>query len=149
MKKFIFLTLGIFIVFLSIFGIYLYSFSKPTSNTENINLSQKQKILDNSSWIYLNEEDFFGYLNGTYTEPVQKIITSLEDAIPVIFKTSNDKFGNFENSTFIVASAFDISNKVYVYYYDTESNSYIKNLTSFESLLNHSLAAFIYSKTEE
>ena len=128
MKKLIVLALILLTVIASIFGYYLYSQSKPVITDTGLDVTLQTQILNNSSWITLTKEDFYGYLNGTYTESVQKIITSLEEAIPVIFQTSNDKFGEFENYTFMVASAFDSSNNVYIYYYNPEKNSYIKTL---------------------
>jgi len=109
----------------------------------------QEKILENSSWIQLTKDDFYGYLNGTYTPAVQAIIESLEEAVPVIFQTSNDKFGKFENYTFIVASAFNTENKIYTYYYNSETNSYIKVLSSLENLLENAHAVYIYKETEE
>lgn len=149
MKKLAIFMLIIFIIFASIFGFYLYSSSKEPVYNLDSSLALQEKILNNSSWIYITEEDFYGYLNGTYTNSVNTIITSLEEATPVIFQTSNDKFGDHKSGTFIVASAFNTSNQVYIYHYNKETNSYQKSLTSLENLLEDANAVFIYNETEE
>ena len=148
MKKVAVAALILLIIIASIFGSYLYITSRPEPDNSAHELALQEKIKSNSSWIYLKKEDFNGYLNGTYTTSVQTIITSLEEAIPVIFQTCNDKFGKFENSTFIVASAFSASNKVYIYSYNQETNSYKKSLVTLESLLEDAVAAYIYNETE-
>jgi len=147
MKKIALCILVFFTLIASIFGFYLYSVSK-TDTKPTGDLKLKTEILNKSSWIYLTEEDFYGYLNETYTPSVQTIINSLEEAIPVIFHTSNNKFGKFEDGTFIVASAFDASNKVYVYYYNSDKEFYQKSTSSLESILEDANAAYIYNLVE-
>ncbi len=150
MKKIAIIILIFLIIIASIFSYYLYSTSKSsTAVSSEQNLELYEKIVSNSSWIYLGKDDFNGYLNGTYTAPVKAIIESLEEAIPVILQTSNDKFGDFENCTFIVASSFTSSNQVYVYYYNSETGSYSKSSVSLESLLEDVTAAYIYNETED
>lgn len=148
MKKAAIAILVLLIIIASILGIYLYTTSRPVL-TSTVQSDLQGKIKNNSSWLYLKKEDFNGYLNGTYTLSVQTIIESLEEAIPVIFQTSNDRFGDFENCTFIVASAFDTSNKVYIYYYSPEENKYKKTLLPLEALLEDATAAYIYNEMEE
>lgn len=149
MKKIVILLLAVLIIIVAAFGFYLYFSPQKTTSNSGSNLALQEKILKNSSWIYLTEEDFYGYLNGTYTDSVNTIISSLEEATPVIFQTSNDKFGNSESGTFIVASAFNTSSQVYTYHYNGETNSYQKSLTSLENLLEDANAVFIYNETEE
>ena len=147
MKKIVIFILIMLIIIASIFGFYLYSaYTSSTSSPENLDL--ESRILSNSSWIELTEEDFYGYLNGTYTEAVQKIINSLEEAIPVIIHTSNDKFGDNKNGNFIIASAFNTSNQIYTYYYNIATSSYRKTLSSLESLLEDAIRVYIYDETE-
>lgn len=147
MKKIAILALIFFIIVASIFGIYIFTHNDSTPEYVEDTKLQEQ-ILNNSSWVYLNKDDLNGYLNGTYTSSVQKIINSLEEAIPVIFQTSTNQFGNLENGSFIIASAFNTSNQVYVYYYDSTTNKYRKKVTSLENVLDDSTAAFIYTGTE-
>ena len=145
MKKIAIFALISLIIIASIFSWYLYSSSKPAENSLNQTTLLQEKILNNSSWTYLSNEDLTGYINGTYTPAVQSIVSSLEEAIPVIFKTQN---GKFKNSTYIVASAFDTSNNIYVYSYNKETDKYSKTSVSLESLLEDAIAVFIYNGTE-
>ena len=149
MKKLAILIVIILMIIVLIFGGYLYFSSTPKSIDSPVNSELEEKILAKSSWTYLEKEDFYGYLNGTYTPAVQKIISSLENAVPVIFNTSNDKFAKSENNTFLVASAFNAQNKVYIYHYNVETSKYIKSLVSLENLLEDSNAVYIYDETEE
>ena len=149
MKKFIILILAGLVILVSTFTFYLYSASKASNTivpTENLSL--QSRILANSIWIDVTEQDFIGYLNGTYTETVQRIINSLEEATPLIIKTSNDKFGTSANEIFVVASAFNTSNQVYVYYFNAEKNAYLKTLSSLESLLEDAISVYIYNEKE-
>ena len=145
MKKIAIIALILLTIIASIFSWYLYTSSKPAENSLNYSTDLQEKILKNSSWKSLNENDLNGYLNGTYTNTVQSIISSLEEATPVIFKTSNTKF---KNSEFIVASAFYTSNNIHVYYYNKETDLYSKSSIPLENLLEDALAVFIYNETE-
>jgi len=148
MKKlaiFILIVLSILALLLSIF---LYSSLSSDTNTREKDSKLQEAILKQSDWIYLTEEDFYGYLNGTYTSSVQTIISSLEEAVPVIFQISGGKFEADGVGTYVVASAFNSSNEIYVYYYNSNKNKYIKNLYSLEYLLEDAAAAYIYNGTE-
>lgn len=147
MKKIAIIVLIILIIFASIFGIYILTYDNTPSQPV-ADMELQTQLLNNSKWIYLTKEDLNGYLNGTYTSNVQKIISSLEEAIPVIFQTTTKQFGGLENGSFIVASAFDLKNNVYIYYYSPSENIYKKNATSLANILDDSAAAYIYTGTE-
>ena len=151
MKKIATFAIIVLIINIFILGFYIHlSSTKSTPvNTTIDDLALKESILNDSSWLYLNTEDFYGYLNGTYTTNIQTLISSLEEAIPVIIHTSNDKFIGNEDMTFIVASAFDTTNRVYTYYKNPETNKFIKKLVSLETLLEDANAILIYNKKEE
>jgi len=150
MKKIIILVSVLLLIITLIFGGYLYKFynmEKPDNTV--LNESLKERIEKNSSWVFLSQEDLNGYLNESYTKNVETIINSLEEAIPVIIETQNDKFTKDETSAYVVASSFNSSNKVYLYYYNRDTSSYEKTLVSLESLLEDATAAYIYDETEE
>lgn len=145
MKKLIALAICVFLMIGTIIGIYIYSINISSKNVPD-NSALKKELLTNYSWITLTKEDFNGYLNGTYTSSIKNMITSLEEAIPVIIHTSNSRFGN--DGTFVVASAFDASNKVYIYYYDSDFNEYKKTSVKLESLLEDADSIYIYNRLE-
>ena len=147
MKKLIALAICVFLMIGTIIGIYIYSINISSKNVP-ANSALKKELLTNYSWITLTKEDFNGYLNGTYTSSIKSMITSLEEAIPVIIHTSNSRFGNNDSGIFVVASAFDTSNKVYVYYYDLDFNEYKKTSVKFESLLEDADSIYIYNRLE-
>ena len=147
MRKIIIAIILILILFSIIIGITLHISSKETI-TENTNKTLQEEILNNSKWILLNDDDFNGYLNGTYTKNINEIISSLEEARPVIFQISGEKFSNTEEGTFIVASSFNTSNKVYIYRYNYNQNKYVKGLYPLESILEYATSAFIYLDQE-
>lgn len=148
MKKLIFSLIIFLIILSSILGIYIYLLSKPSADNTSADMVLREDILKNSSWTNITEEDLNGYLNGTYTQTTRKIINSLEEATPVIFCISDTRFDSSENDTFIVASAFNTSNQVYVYYYNKEEQQYAKVLSSFETLLRNSHSVYIYNRLE-
>lgn len=148
MKKIAIFVIIILVVIISIFGIIIYSTSKPSNVASTFEATLEAKILDNSKWVEISKEDLNGYLNGTYTKTVTSIINSLEDATPIIFQTSSNRFSNIDDGIFIVASAFTTDNKVYVYYYSPESSNYKKTTATLESLLEDCTAAYIYNETE-
>lgn len=149
MKKIILCIILFLITLFSILGIYILNIEDtPITDTSdvNVNLILKENIINNSSWVDITKKDFNAYLNGTYTLTVQKIINSLEEAIPTIFYFSSKDTD--EKNPFVVASAFDTSNNIYIYSYDFKTNQYSKKLYSLESLLKNSSAVYIYNKTE-
>lgn len=149
MKKIIIFMLILLIMIISVLGFYL---CKPSisddANSSKEDLALQEKILKNSSWLALKDEDLNGYLNGTYTDSILSIINSLENAVPVIFQITSNKFSNIDDGIFIIASAFDTKNDVYVYYYNPEINKYEKTTASLAYLLEDAAAAFIYNGTE-
>ena len=147
MKKLITLIVCVFLIIGTIIGIYIYSVSISSKNTPDYT-ALKGEISNNYSWIKLTKDDFNGYLNGTYTSSIKSIIKSLEEAIPVIIHTNTTRFGNNDSGTFVVASAFNTSNKVYVYYYDSNFNEYKKTSLKLESLLEDADSIFIYNRLE-
>ncbi len=148
MKKIVIFVIIILVIIISIFGITIYSISKPSNVASTSEATLETKILNNSEWIEISKEDLNGYLNGTYTKTVTSIIDSLENATPIIFQTSSSRFSNIDGGIFIVASAFTTDNKIYVYYYNPESNNYKKTTATLESLLDDCTAAYIYNETE-
>ena len=147
MKKLIALIVCVFLIIGTIIGIYIYSVSISSKNAPNYT-ALKGEISNNYSWIKLTDEDFNGYLNGTYTSSMKSMIKSLEEAIPVIIHTNTTRFGNNDNGTFVVASAFGASNKVFVSYYDSNFNEYKKTSIKLESLLEDADYFFIYNRLE-
>lgn len=147
MKRLIALIVCVFLIIGTIIGIYIYSINISSKNTPDYT-ALKGEISNNYSWIKLTNEDFNGYLNGTYTSSIKSIIKSLEEAIPIIIHTNTTRFGNNDNGTFVVASAFDASNKAYVYYYDSNLNEYKKTSLKLESLLEDADSVFIYNRLE-
>ena len=148
MKKLITLAICVFLIIGAIIGMYIYSINMNSKNVPDYS-ALKEELLDNYSWITFTEKDFNGYLNNTYTPSVKNIIASLEEAIPVIVHVSSNRFGNNDNGTFVVASAFDTTNKVYVYYYNPNLNEHKKTLVKLESLLEDADSIFIYKGWEE
>jgi len=148
MKKIVILSLIFLIVVATIFSIYLYSDNKSSPELI-VDSGLQEKILNNSSWITLSNEDLNGYLNGTYTPSVLSILNSLENAVPVIFQITSNKYSGVDGGIFIVASAFNSNNNVYVYYYNPETNAYEKTASSLEYILEDAISAFIYNETEE
>ena len=147
MKKLIALIICVFLLIGTIIGLYIYSISIASKNIPD-NTALKEEILNNYSWKNVTKEDFNGYLNGTYTSSIKTIIASLEEAIPVILHVNSNRFGNNDKGTFVVASAFDTTNKVYVYYHDSNLNEYKKTLVKLESLLEDADSVFIYKRLE-
>ena len=148
MKKLITLVICVFLLIGTIIGLYIYSINISSKNVPD-NTILKEEILNNYSWESVTKEDFNGYLNGTYTSSIKNIIASLEEAIPVILHINSNRFGGNDNGTFVVASAFDTTNKVYVYYYNSNLNKYEKTLVRLESLLEDADSLFIYKGWEE
>lgn len=148
MKKVAIFILIFLIIVASIFSFYLYSIYNTDSAKSENDLALQEKILNNSSWITLKKEDLNGYLNGTYTPNVLSILNSLENAVPVIFQITSNKYSNVDGGIFIIASAFNSNNQVYVYYYNPEINKYEKTVSSLEYILEDATAAFIYNETE-
>lgn len=148
MKKWILLIFTMIIIILSISAIYILDLFPKDSANSNKELALQEQILSNSSWIELKNEDFYGYLNETYTPSILAIINSLENAVPVIVQITSNKFSNVDGGIFIVASAFTSDNQVYVYYYNPETNKYEKTTASLDFILEDATAAFIYNETE-
>ena len=148
MKKVIITSITFILILVSIFSFYLYYASNSTSTDLEQESVLDGKILSNSSWITLEKEDFNGYLNGTYTPSILSIINSLENAVPVIFQITSNKYSDIDGGIFIVASAFNTQNNVFVYYYNPETNNYEKTVSSLEFILEDASAAFIYNETE-
>ena len=67
MKKIAIFVIIILVVIISIFGITIYSTSKPSNVASTSDATLEAKILDNSKWVEISKEDLNGYLNGTYT----------------------------------------------------------------------------------
>lgn len=149
MKKFTIFLILCFAIIISILGVYAYSVLKPSNVESFSDTTLEDKILNNSTWLSITKDDLNGYLNGTYTKNVTAIIDSLEEATPIIFQTSSDRFSNIEGGIFVVASAFSSTNEVYIYYYNPETNQYKKTTATLESLLDDCTSAFIYTGTEE
>lgn len=151
MKKIAYLALIFLIIVASIFGIYIHFTYKSPEVSDNLALQAaiQANIKSTYTWFDIYKKDLNGYLNGTTTNTVEKIIKSLEEATPVIIQTTNEKFGNSNNATFIVASAFDTSNQVYTYVYDSASGKYNKKLYTLESLLEDAISVYMYAGTEE
>ena len=148
MKKLITLIICVFLIIGAIIGMYIYSININSKNVPDYT-ELKKEILNNYSWKNITKEDFNGYLNGTYTSSIKTVIASLEEAVPVILHINSNRFGNNDNGTFVIASAFDESNKVYVYYYDSNLNEYKKTAVKLESLLEDANSVFIYKRWEE
>jgi len=148
MKKILFISITLSLTIIFILGFYLYKYTSFTNTSSKTDGVLVEDILNNSKWLKLTKEDLNGYLNGTITPSIQSIINSLENAIPVIFKITSNKFSNVDGGTFIVASAFNSNNEIYVYYYDSETTKYEKTVSTLEFVLEDATDAFIYNGTE-
>lgn len=151
MKKIASFVLLFFIIVASILGICIYhTYKVPgTSNNSALQLSIQANIKNTYNWVTILPKDLNGYLNGTYTDTVEKIIKALEEATPVIIQTANEKFCGLNNNTFIVASAFNTSNQIYTYIYDSSSGKYTRELYTLESILEDAISVYMYIETEE
>lgn len=149
MKKILIFVLIFLIIICSSLTYILYLSNQPkdTSTTNYDDL--KTKILNNSEWISLSSDDLNSYMFNSYTSTMEKVITSLEESVPVIFKIYGSKFSNAKNGgSFIIASSFTSNNDVYIYYYDFSQEKYVKNTTSLLSILESATSVFICTNPE-
>ena len=145
MKK-VFILIIIILSFLLILlsSLFLYNFS----DTKNIEYKDYSNIiLDNSSWVNLNKEDFNSLVLKTYSENILAIINSLENSKPIIFEVHGGKFSNENKNNFIVASSFIDSNNIYIYV-SLSNNTYEKRITSLEEVLENAVRFFIINDEE-
>ena len=86
---------------------------------------------------------------NSYSPTMEKVITSLEESVPVIFKIYGSKFSNAKDGgSFIIASSFTSNNNVYIYYYDFSQKKYVKKTTSLPSILESATSVFICTNPE-
>jgi len=148
MKKLLILLLSVLIIVSLILAYTLYLSNKPAETIVKNYDDLKSKILNNSEWYSLSSDDLNSYLFNSYTSTVEKIIISLEESVPVIFKIYGDRFSNAKNGSFVVASAFTPNNDVYIYYYDFSKKEYIKKPIPLSSLLDSATSVFILKNLE-
>ena len=149
MKKILILTLIFLIIICSSLTYILYLANKPADQTINNYDDLKSKILNNSEWVTLSSDELNSYMFNSYTPTMEKVITSLEESVPVIFKIYGSKFSNSKDGgSFIIASSFTLNNSVYIYYYDFSQEKYVKSTTSLLSILESASSVFICTNPE-
>lgn len=104
-------------------------------------------ILEDSVWIELEKSDLNSLILKTYSNNILDIITSLENAIPVIFEVNGGQFADSNKNNFIIVSSFDSENTVSVSL-PSGNNSYISKSTTLEEVLEDATRFFI-SKGKE
>jgi len=149
MKKILILILIFLIIICSSLTYVLYLSNQPEdTNIENYD-ELKSKILNNSEWISLSSDELNSYMFNSYSPTMEKVITSLEESVPVIFKIYGSKFSNAKDGgSFIIASSFTSNNNVYIYYYDFSQKKYVKKTTSLPSILESATSVFICTNPE-
>ena len=149
MKKTLIFTLIFLIIVCSSLTYVLYLSNQPKDTSITSHDDLKSKVLNNSEWIALSSDDLNSYMFNSYTPTMEKVITSLEEAVPVIFKIYGSKFSNAKDGgSFIIASSFTSNNDVYIYYYDFSQEKYIKKTTSLLSILEAATSVFICTNPE-
>ncbi len=147
MKKII-IAIILFLIFVVLALFLTFSFLNKEANVKNNYEDLQQKIINNSKWLALSQDDINGYIGNTYTDTMKKVVNSLEEAIPVIFQISGSKFSNSTDGSFIIVSAFTPSNNVYIYYYDFSRKKYVKETTTLSSVLENATNVFICTNPE-
>lgn len=143
MKKiFILVIIMLSLILIMLSSLFLYDESEETIVTKDYT----DIILSNSSWSDFSKSDFNSLLLKTYSDNVLSILSSLEDAIPVIVEVNNGKFSEENKNNFIVMSSFASSSNVYIYL--CNGTSYEKKITSLESILENTVRFFMIDNKE-
>lgn len=145
MKK-VYLLIIFILCFLLVLLLSLFLFIQPKEDDVVTYNDYSSVILNNSSWVTLDKSDFNSLILMTYSNNILDIISSLENAIPVIFEVNGGQFSKDNKNNFIVVSAFDTNNTVLAY--AKVDDGYEKFNSSLEEILENATRFFIINDEE-
>lgn len=145
MKK-VYLLIIFILCFLLVLLLSLFLFIRPQEEAVISYKDYSNVILDNSSWVTLDKSDFNSLVLMTYSNKILDIISSLENAIPVIFEVNGGQFCKDNKNNFVVVSAFDTDNTVFAYV--KVNDEYEKFNSSLEEILENATRFFIINDEE-